>query len=55
MTHRKLSRRDALRAGALGTVGLATGAGGLSIQAVGQAPPAQDTTRGSHHDMMTVG
>jgi FtsP/CotA-like multicopper oxidase with cupredoxin domain len=55
MTNRKLSRRDALRAGALGTVGLAAGAGGLSLPALGQGPAAQDTTRGSHHDMMTVG
>ena len=55
MTDRKLSRRDALRAGALGTVGLAAGTGGLSLPALGQGPAAQDTTRGSHHDMMTVG
>jgi FtsP/CotA-like multicopper oxidase with cupredoxin domain len=55
MTNRRLSRRDALRAGALGTVGLAAGAGGLSRPALGQAPAVQDTTRGSHHDMMTVG
>ena len=55
MTDRKLSRRDALRAGALGTVGLAAGTGGLSLNALGQGPAAQDTTRGSHHDMMTVG
>ena len=55
MTNRKLSRRDALRAGALGTVGLAAGTGGLSLPALGQGPAAQDTTRGSHHDMMTVG
>jgi len=46
MTDRKLSRRDALRAGALGTVGLAAGAGGLSLPALSQAPAAQDTTRG---------
>ena len=55
MTNRKLSRRDALRAGAIGTVGLAAGAGGLSLPALGQGPATQDTTRGSHHDMMTVG
>jgi anaerobic selenocysteine-containing dehydrogenase len=44
MSNRKLSRRDALKAGALGTVGLAAGSGGLSLGALGQAaktPPQQ--------------
>ena len=55
MGNRKVSRRDALRAGALGTVGLAAGAGGLSLQALGQGTAAQSPTQGSHHDMITVG
>ena len=55
MSKRKLSRRDALRAGALGTVGLAAGTGGLSLQALGQTPQGQASSRGTHHDMVTVG
>ena len=55
MSNRKVSRRDALRAGALGTVGLAAGAGGLSLQGLGQSSAAQSPTQGSHHDMITVG
>ncbi len=55
MPDRKVSRRDALRAGALGTVGLAAGAGGLALQGLGQATAAQAPTQGSHHDMITVG
>ena len=55
MSNRKVSRRDALRAGALGTVGLAAGAGGISLQALGQDAAPQSPTHGSHHDMVTVG
>ncbi|MGH7578993.1 MAG: multicopper oxidase domain-containing protein [Gemmatimonadales bacterium] len=55
MSNRNVSRRDALRAGALGTVGLAAGAGGLSLQALGQGGAPQSPTHGSHHDMVTVG
>jgi FtsP/CotA-like multicopper oxidase with cupredoxin domain len=49
---RPLSRRDLLRAGALGTVGLAAGTGALAFPAPAQQVPEQ---RGSHHDMVTVG
>ena len=55
MPDRKVSRRDALRAGALGTVGLAAGAGGISLQALGQASATRSPTQESHHDMVTVG
>ncbi|HYC33418.1 MAG TPA: multicopper oxidase domain-containing protein [Gemmatimonadales bacterium] len=49
---RALSRRDLLRAGALGTVSLAAGTGALALPV-----PAQQAAepRGSHHDMATVG
>ncbi|MBA3760483.1 MAG: hypothetical protein H0X07_08105, partial [Gemmatimonadales bacterium] len=52
---RSLTRRDLLRAGALGTVGLAAGGSVLAIPGLGQssAAPAQD--QATHHDMMTVG
>ena len=52
---RSLTRRDLLRAGALGTVGLAAGGSVLAIPGLGQssAAPAQD--HATHHDMMTVG
>ena len=52
---RSLTRRDLLRAGALGTVGLAAGGSVLALPGLGQsnANPAQGQP--SHHDMMTVG
>lgn len=50
----RLTRRELLRAGALGTVGLATAGGALALPAPAQAP-VQGTPDGSHHDMMTVG
>src|SRR3990170_4764204 len=52
---RSLTRRDLLRAGALGTVGLAAGGSVLALPGLGQssAGPAQD--HATHHDMMTVG
>jgi FtsP/CotA-like multicopper oxidase with cupredoxin domain len=51
---RRLTRRELLRAGAIGTVGLATGGAALSLPALAQ-DPAGDTAHGSHHDMVTVG
>jgi manganese oxidase len=51
---RRLTRRDLLRAGALGTVGLATGGAALSLPALAQEP-APAIPHGSHHDMVTVG
>jgi FtsP/CotA-like multicopper oxidase with cupredoxin domain len=51
---RRLTRRELLRAGAIGTVGLATGGAALSLPALAQ-DQAVDTTHGSHHDMVTVG
>ena len=55
MLDRSLTRRDLLRAGALGTVGLAAGGSVLALPGLGQseAGPVQD--HASHHDMMTVG
>jgi manganese oxidase len=52
---RSLTRRDLLRVGALGTVGLAAGGSVLALPGLGQssAGPAQD--HATHHDMMTVG
>ena len=58
---RRLSRRDWLRVGTLGTVGLATAGGAFALQP-GAASPlpspqgGRDTTRvSSHHDMLAVG
>lgn len=48
-----LSRRELLKAGALGTVGLATGGGAFALAAL--PPPTIGPGHGSHHDMMTVG
>jgi hypothetical protein len=55
MTRRKVSRRELLKAGALGTVGLATGGGAVSLPALAQGDTTQARTRESHHDMVTVG
>ncbi len=54
MTNRKLSRREAIKAGALGTVGLATGVGATLASPV-PGLPVQGDAHGSHHDMVTVG
>ncbi|MEP7175217.1 MAG: multicopper oxidase domain-containing protein, partial [Gemmatimonadales bacterium] len=54
MTDHPMSRREALRAGALGSVGLAAGGGALALPPTHHprfAPPIQ----ASHHDMATVG
>jgi FtsP/CotA-like multicopper oxidase with cupredoxin domain len=55
MSDRKLSRRELLKAGALGTVGLAAGGGAASQPALVQGDSAGPQTHGSHHDMVTVG
>ena len=55
MSEPSLSRRELLKAGALGTVGLAAGGTVLALPGLAQgvAPGAQ--AQASHHDMMTVG
>ena len=55
MTDRKVSRRDLLKAGALGTMGLAAGGGAASLPALVQGDTARAQAHGSHHDMVTVG
>ena len=47
----RLTRRELIRAGALGTVGLATGGAALALPAQGTGQASQ----GSHHEMVTVG
>jgi manganese oxidase len=56
MSEQRLSRRDVLKAGALGTVGLAAGGVGAALASplVGQGVPQVPAT-GSHHDMVAVG
>jgi FtsP/CotA-like multicopper oxidase with cupredoxin domain len=56
MVDQSLSRRDLLKAGALGTVGIAAAGSVLAIPGLGQGqadPAAQG--QATHHDMMTVG
>ena len=55
MSGRKLSRREVLKAGALSTVGLATGGGAASLPALVKGDTLQSPARESHHDMVTVG
>jgi manganese oxidase len=55
MSGRKVSRRELLKAGALGTVGLAAGGSAASLPALVQGDTAQAQARESHHDMVTVG
>jgi FtsP/CotA-like multicopper oxidase with cupredoxin domain len=50
-----MSRREVLKAGALGTVGLATGGSAASLPALAQGDTAQARAHESHHDMVTVG
>jgi FtsP/CotA-like multicopper oxidase with cupredoxin domain len=54
---RGVSRREAIRAGLLGTAGLAAAGGALSIQrtAVAQSSASSATVGNHHHDMMAVG
>src|SRR5687768_4866251 len=56
MSDQAMTRRDLLKAGALGTVGIAAAGSVLAIPGLGQGksdPAAQG--QASHHDMMTVG
>jgi len=58
MSNHKISRREVLKAGALGTMGLAAGVGATrasSLPALAQGDGAQTPTHGTHHDMVTVG
>jgi manganese oxidase len=50
----KLTRRDLLKVGALGTVGLAAGGSALALQSPYPVSASQPG-HGSHHDMVTVG
>ncbi|MDQ3426386.1 MAG: multicopper oxidase domain-containing protein [Gemmatimonadota bacterium] len=55
MKPRNISRREALRAGALGTVGLAAGSSALVLPLSAQGDGTQPPAHASHHDMVTVG
>jgi manganese oxidase len=55
ISDRSLSRRDLLRAGAIGTVGLAAGGSVLALPGLGQSTGNPAQGQASHHDMMTVG
>jgi manganese oxidase len=55
MSEPSLSRRELLRAGALGTVGLAAGGSVLALPGITQSHGAAGQGQASHHDMMTVG
>jgi FtsP/CotA-like multicopper oxidase with cupredoxin domain len=50
-----ISRRDLLKAGALGTVGIAAGGSVLALPGMGQVQAGGGEGQASHHDMMTVG
>src|ERR671921_192137 len=50
-----MSRRDLLKAGALGTVGIAAGGSVLALPGLGQTQASGGEGQASHHDMMTVG
>jgi manganese oxidase len=55
MSEPSLSRRELLKAGALGTVGLAAGGTVLALPGLAQGVAAGDQAQASHHDMTTVG
>jgi manganese oxidase len=55
MSEPSLTRRDLLKAGALGTVGLAAGGTVLALPGLAQGDAKAGQGRASHHDMMTVG
>jgi manganese oxidase len=55
MSEPSLTRRDLLKAGALGTVGLAAGGGVLALPGLAPTEAAVAQGQPSHHDMMTVG
>jgi hypothetical protein len=49
-----ISRRDLLKAGALGTVGIAAGGSVLALPGLGQVQASGGEGQATHHDMMTV-
>src|ERR671915_401076 len=55
MSEQPLSRRDLLKAGALGTAGLAAGGSILALPGLAQGNGQAVHGQASHHDMMTVG
>jgi FtsP/CotA-like multicopper oxidase with cupredoxin domain len=55
MSEPSLTRRDLLKAGALGTVGLAAGGTVLALPGLAQGDAKAGQGQASHHDMMTVG
>jgi FtsP/CotA-like multicopper oxidase with cupredoxin domain len=55
LVDRSMNRRDLLKAGALGTVGIAAAGSVLALPGLGQSPGNGQVGQGSHHDMMTVG
>jgi FtsP/CotA-like multicopper oxidase with cupredoxin domain len=50
-----MTRRDLLKAGALGTVGMAAAGSVLALPGLGQSPDGAAAGQATHHDMMTVG
>jgi FtsP/CotA-like multicopper oxidase with cupredoxin domain len=55
MSEQSMTRRDLLRVGALGTVGLAAGGSVLALPGLAQGDKGAAQGQASHHDMMTVG
>jgi hypothetical protein len=55
MSEPSITRRDLLKAGALGTVGLAAGGSVLALPGLTQGDAAAAQGQASHHDIMTVG
>jgi manganese oxidase len=55
LVDRSMNRRDLLKAGALGTVGIAAGGSVLALPGLGQSTVNGHAEPGSHHNMMTVG
>jgi FtsP/CotA-like multicopper oxidase with cupredoxin domain len=55
MSNRKVTRRELIKAGALGTVGLAAGGSAASLPALAQGDTLRTQAGESHHDMVTVG
>ncbi len=55
LVDQSMSRRDLLKAGALGGVGIAAAGSVLAIPGLGQSSAQGAQANASHHDMMTVG
>lgn len=55
LVDQSMTRRDLLKAGALGGVGMAAAGGVLALPSLAQSPGTAAPGQGSHHDMMTVG